>query len=454
MGKTKTLNFIFGDKHKEYMRRSRGATINVAEGAVRAGKTVDNVFAFAYELESTPDKLHLATGSTIANAKLNIGDCNGYGLEGIFRGRCRWGKYKDNECLRIKTKSGLKVVIFAGGGKADSFKKIRGNSYGMWIATEINLHHDNTIKEAFNRQLAAKHRKIYWDLNPDNPNAPIYAEYIDKYQKMQAAGKLLGGYNYEHFTITDNRTIPEQRVNEIISQYDKGSIWYRRDILGERCVADGLVYQAFADQPDRNIVRKEKLTEEEWKRLLLSVDFVSIGVDFGGNRSLTTFVATAVHRGFSKLTVLRDYHIEGQKGDIDSDKVNREFVGFIQRLKQEYPGARVKYCFADSEAQYLINGMRRASNAAGLGIQFGDSAKNEITQRIYCTSTLLNLDRLFLMNGCNLVSDGLKSAVWDKDQAEKGKDVRLDNFSSDIDILDAFEYSWERFMRQLLPDKR
>ena len=98
--------------------------------------------------------------------------------------------------------------------------------------------------------------------------------------------------------------------------------------------------------------------------------------------------------------------------------------------------------------------MRRASNAAGLGIQFGDSAKNEITQRIYCTSTLLNLDRLFLMNGCNLVSDGLKSAVWDKDQAEKGKDVRLDNFSSDIDILDAFEYSWERFMRQLLPDKR
>ena len=59
-----------------------------------------------------------------------------------------------------------------------------------------------------------------------------------------------------------------------------------------------------------------------------------------------------------------------------------------------------------------------------------------------------------MMNGCNLVSDGLKSAVWDKDQAEKGKDVRLDNFSSDIDILDAFEYSWERFMRQLLPDKR
>lgn len=35
----------------------------------------------------------------------------------------------------------------------------------MWLATEINLHHENTIKEAFNRTAAAKDRKIYWDLN-------------------------------------------------------------------------------------------------------------------------------------------------------------------------------------------------------------------------------------------------------------------------------------------------
>lgn len=454
MSKSKTLNFIFGKKHQEYMRRSRAAAINVAEGAVRAGKTVDNVFAFAYELETTPDKLHLATGSTIANAKLNIGDCNGYGLEGIFRGRCKWGKYKDNECLQIKTPTGIKIVIFAGGSKADSFKKIRGNSYGMWIATEINLHHDNTIKEAFNRQLAAQRRKVYWDLNPDNPNAPIYAEYIDKYRDMQAAGTLLGGYNYEHFTIRDNLTIPERRIDEIVSQYDKSSVWYRRDILGERCVADGLVYQAFADRPERNIVEWNKLTEEERRRILSSIDFVSIGVDFGGNRSLTTFVATAILRGFSGLLVIRDHHIKGRKGDIDPTKLNAEFIGFVQRLKADFPSPYIKYCFADSEAQYLINGLRKASSEAGLGISFGDSAKNEITQRIYCTTELLNLGTLNILSDCELVINGLKSAVWDKDAAEKGKDVRLDNFSSDIDILDGFEYSWERFMKKLLPDRK
>ena len=108
----------------------------------------------------------------------------------------------------------------------------------MWIATEINLHHDNTIKEAFNRQLAAKNRKIFWDLNPDHPKAAIYVDYIDKYAEKAAKGELLGGYNYEHFNIFENINIPKQRIAEIVSQYDKDSIWYIRDIEGKRSIAD------------------------------------------------------------------------------------------------------------------------------------------------------------------------------------------------------------------------
>ena len=74
--------YIFGEKHKGYMRRARRCTVNVAEGAVRAGKTVDNVFVFAAELEKTADRFQLASGSTLGNAKLNIGDCNGLGPNG------------------------------------------------------------------------------------------------------------------------------------------------------------------------------------------------------------------------------------------------------------------------------------------------------------------------------------------------------------------------------------
>lgn len=217
MPTSKTLKPMWSEKHREYMRRALSSTISVAEGAVRAGKTVDNVAVFARMIDAgVPDRIHLATGSTAANAKLNIGDANGFGLEHIFRGRCRWTKYKGNEALVIQSRGRDYVVIFAGAAKADSYKKIRGNSYGMWIATEINLHHEDTIKEAFNRQLAARVRRIFWDLNPTSPAAWIYRDYIDRFPEQ-----FRERYNYEHFTIRDNLTITPERLEEIERQYDK-----------------------------------------------------------------------------------------------------------------------------------------------------------------------------------------------------------------------------------------
>lgn len=445
MGKTKTLDFVFGEKHRDYMRRTRDATINVAEGAVRAGKTVDNVFAFAYELETAPDKLHLATGSTIANAKLNIGDCNGYGLEGIFRGRCRWGKYKDNECLRIKTKTGLKVVIFAGGGKADSFKKIRGNSYGMWIATEINLHHDNTVKEAFNRQLAAKRRKIYWDLNPDNPNAVIYSDYINKYAVQQEAGEFLGGYNYEHFTIFDNKTVSAERLNEIISQYDKDSVWYRRDILGQRCAADGLIYQQFVNNRNARKIRREDVKD------LMEIN---IAVDFGGGNSGHAFVATGITRGYNKLIALAsERHMrKDQREEIDPDKLGELFVDFCRKIIAQYGVIHHVYC--DNAEQTLIAGLRTAARKAGLGwLVIGNALKTVINDRIRAALRLIAQGRFFYIpEECKTLDDALSGAIWNPKNLTE--DERLDDGTSDIDTLDAFEYTFERSIAQLIRYER
>ena len=140
-----------------------------------------------------------------------------------------------------------KIIIFAGGAKEDSFKKIRGNSYGMWIATEINLHHDNTIKEAFNRQLAAKRLKVFWDLNPDNPRAAIYSEYIDRYKGSRKKEIFPAGTITCNCTIYDNINITPERLHEIESRYDVNSIWYMRDIKGMRVVANGLIFRRFAD---------------------------------------------------------------------------------------------------------------------------------------------------------------------------------------------------------------
>lgn len=434
----KTIPYKFSEKHLEYIRRCEDAIINVAEGAVRAGKTVDNILAFSHEMKTTPDKLHLCTGSTAGNAKLNIGDCNGFGLEHIFRGQCHWGKYKGNECLYIKgldTGYRQRIVIFAGAGKKDSFKSIRGNSYGMWIATEINLHHDNTIKEAFNRCLAAKRRKVFWDLNPDNPNAFIYTDYIDKYSDKNKKGELLGGYNYQHFTIFDNINISERSKQEFLSQYDPSSIWYLRNIMGQRAIAEGLIFRKFSDNPDKWII------DEKPK----NIKYIMIGVDFGGNNSKTTFVASAIIGNFDELVVVDDDKIEGIKGEINPVTVNKAFIDFVKRVQQAFPKSLIAYAFCDNEAQTLINGIRVASKRAGLTVAVVDCYKAMINDRIATLTALITLGRFKVMRHCKNVIGSLKSQVWDSKQ--KTEDVRLDDGTCDIDTADALEYTFSKFIK-------
>ena len=429
--------YVFGKKHREYMARAYRSVISVAEGAVRAGKTVDNVFVFASLLERSPDKLHLATGSTIGNAKLNIGDCNGLGLEHIFAGRCKSTKYRGNEALSVMTEVGERIVIYAGGKNADSYKKIRGNSYGMWIATEINLHADAMIKEAFNRQLAAVDRRVFWDLNPTTPTASIYRDYLDKFDEASRSGESRDDYyNYAHFTIFDNPVVTPERLSDIIAQYDKTSVWYRRDILGERCAAEGLIYRRFADAPADFLCDTVDMA---------NVDFVTLGVDFGGNRSRTTFVATAIMRD-GGIVILDEHVVAGEKGEIDSTKVERELFEFIRDLRARHEGIYVKYVFADSEAQYLINGIRRYLASRGERAVVMDSAKRPIADRIALVNRLIATDNFRVMRHCTVLVAGLSEAVWDE-RAEC--DRRLDNFTSDIDILDAMEYSIERYMKRL-----
>lgn len=396
---------------------------------------------------TTPDKIHLATGSTMGNAKLNIGDANGFGLEWIFRGQCRWGRYKDMDALIIKgayTGFRQKVVIFAGAAASDSYKKIRGNSYGMWIATEINLHHDNTIKEAFNRQLAAKRRKIFWDLNPDHPKAAIYEKYIDLYDKKAREGTLAGGYNYAHFTIFDNANISKDRLEEIVSQYDENSIWYVRDILGKRSIAEGLVYTQFASMAAQEN-NPMAISVEEAKKMFARNECMAIriGVDFGGNGSGHSFVATVPTVGYGKLVALAS---ELHKEELDPAALGVLFIEFVKRIIDIFgPVSRV-YC--DSAEQVLIRGLRKAAANEGLGdLKIGNAQKDRINDRIFCFTSLVAQGRFLYTEMCETLVDALSMAVWKPNTVEL---ERLDDGTSDIDTLDGFEYSYEKDIRKYL----
>jgi PBSX family phage terminase large subunit len=407
----RTIEPAFGDKHKAYIQRAVRSTISVAEGAVRAGKTVDNIAAFAWLIDKgVPDKIHLATGSTSANAKLNIGDANGLGLEYIFRGRCHWTKYKGNDALVIKSHGRDYVVIFAGAAKADSFKKIRGNSYGMWIATEINLHHEDTIKEAFNRQLAAKVRKVFWDLNPSAPGAWIYTQYIDRF-----ADQYGRRYNYEHFTIRDNATITPQRLAEIEAQYDPGSIWYKRDIEGQRCIAEGLVYPMF--DAGKHVLQALPETTGDY---YVSCDY--------GIQNATVFLLWRKEAAIGRWIAIDEYYYSGRE---ESKQITvSELVDGFEAMLSSHEDCKPKRTIIDPSAAALIVELRKRGHHT-------QNAVNDVGPGIADVCTMLYKQGIAFSGRCvNTLNEfGLYS--WDKKAADNGEDAPI---KQNDHCMDAIRY--------------
>lgn len=399
MKKTQQIDWKpFSKKHKDYIRRALSNKMNVAEGAIRSGKTIDHCIIAAMYLEVCPDKIHLATGATIGNAKLNIGVCNGFGLENLFRGRCKWGKYKDNEALYINTQTGQKVVIFTGAGKADSYKRILGNSYGLWIATEINEHYDcddsrtSFIKVAFGRQVAAVQPLVLWDLNPCNPTHRIYTDYIDRYKTQ-----YVGGYQYEHFTIADNLSITPERFREIESQYVPGSIWYRRDILGERCIAEGLIYPMFEDA-----------IKEPPEGVLGAAEGICVSIDYG---TMNAFAALLWVKQGRVWYAVREYYYSGRAEG--KQKTDEQYAQDIEGwLADVRPDEQLRVIIDPSAASFIALLRKREHRFKAI------PAKNAVADGIRETANALENGYIVISPKCVNWKGEASGYVWEEDATD------------------------------------
>lgn len=414
----------FNPKQKELIKLLKAdklARINILEGAVRSGKTWISLIVFALWVATKPkDATFLMVAKTLTSLKRNCLEL----LQGLVG--------EDNFSYNISQKQGKlfgRTVYLEGVNDIRAEGKIRGMTLTGAYCDELTLFTEDFFTMLLSR-LSMPGAKLFGSTNPDSPLHWLNVKYIKRADELDML--------VVKFTILDNETLDPAYVEALKQEYT--GVFYKRFILGLWVVADGACYPKFADKPDEYTV--DELPE--------NVNFISIGVDFGGNRSLTTFVATAIHGNYDSLTVIKDYHIAGRKGEIDADRVNSEFIQFVMELREQY-NLPVKYVFADSEAQYLINGMRKA--AAQLGLQIGESKKVEVVQRIICTNSLINTGRFKVMRNCQLVREGLMGAVWNPKAAALGRDERLDDFTSDIDILDATEYSFERFISRLTPKR-
>ncbi len=355
-----------------------------------------------------------------------------------FEGRCKEGKYKNRDCLYVQTAVGEKVILISGLGKVNDKALIQGNTYGMAYITEANLCHPDCVKEVFDRTLSSSDRAIFHDLNPKPPGHWYYKEVLEFHEKQQRQNPQYG-YNYGHFTIADNMSISDEKLKTELSTYDKQSVWYKRDIKGMRIAAEGLVYGLFADNPSAYHIKEENV-----KNLLE----INVGVDFGGSESGHAFVATAFTRGYNHLIGLAAKRYPNSPRTIDPETLGKLFAAFCQDIIRRF--GFITNVYPDSAEQTLIAGLRASARKEGLGwLRIDNALKTQIEDRIWAANRLIEQKRFFYIpDYCKPLEDALSTALWDPD--EPTEYIRLDNGTTDIDTLDAFEYTFERNIAQMI----
>ena len=95
----------------------------------------------------------------------------------------------------------------------------------------------------------------------------------------------------------------------------------------------------------------------------------------------------------------------------------------------------------------LIRGLQNAVRREKLSTAVLNAKKMEIKDRIRLTVLLMAQKRLFVARHCEHMTDAFQTAMYDPDSFE---DVRLDDGTSDIDSLDAFEYCIEPYYQKLI----
>lgn len=233
-------------------------------------------------------------------------------------------------------------------------------------------------------------------------------------------------------TIFDNPFLPPEFVENLCKEY-AGTVYYNRFILGQWVAAEGVIYRAFADAPERFIV--DDLPGGDRVRSAV------IGVDFGGGSSAHAFCCLGFTVG-GAVVVLDEYR---EQAALTPNRLAEAFVDFVRRCQARWIVADV---WCDSAEQTLINGLRAAAAAARLAVNIGNALKKPINDRIRATCILMGSGRFFVNRACRETADALRSALWDSRKLTE--DVRLDDGTTNIDSLDAMEYALEREIPALI----
>lgn len=397
-------------KQNEYIKNATHRW-NIKTGAVRSGKSfVDVAYTIPSRIRERAGKSGLSvifgvSRDTIERNVLQpMREIYGPGLIGVISSR------------NIARVCGDDVYCL-GAEKVSQVAKVQGSSIKYAYGDEI-AKWNREVFEMLKSRLDKPYSCFDGACNPENPTHWL-KDFIDSDADIYV----------QEYQLFDNSFLDRDYIDNLCREY-AGTVYYDRLILGRWKRAEGAIYRRFADDPE-SFTRKIKKAD---------IREIRIGIDFGGNGSGHSFVATAkLWNGCYHALMSRKHMRKDFPQGIDANKLDELFLQFVDDVRQKY--GMPKFAFWDNAETVLGQSITNACRRVYPSLTVLPAWKKKINDRIEFTVKLIGAGRFSITEDCMTLSKALQDAVYnDKAQGTE----RLDDGSTDIDSLDAFEYTIER----------
>jgi PBSX family phage terminase large subunit len=406
-----TATRLLSRKQIRSIAESQGARISIWSGAVRSGKTIASLIAFLIAVATAPDQgLILIVGRTLQTIERNVIEpLQDSALFGLVAGQISHTRGATTMVILGRT------VHLIGAGDARAEGRIRGATAYLAYVDEATL-----IPESFWNQLLARlsvpGARLLATTNPDGPAHWLRREFL-----LRTAELSLGSW---HFTLDDNPSLDPTFVANL--KIENVGLWYRRNILGEWCLAEGAIYDMW--DTERHVTT-DMPPMERW---------ISLGVDYG---TKNPFAAILIGIGADRrMYAVAEYRYDSkvERGQLTDGQYSTELQAWLTRVPRPHErsgvaeqayGVRPEHIYIDPSAASFSTQLW-ADQVPGVA-----AADNDVMSGIRTVSTLLARDRLRVHTSCRGLIGEIAGYSWDDKAAERGDDKPIKVADHSVDAL-------------------
>lgn len=438
---------ILSKKYKDFLRCS--APVEFLEGTTMAGKTTVSIFKFMLQVALSPKKLHIIAANDTGTAEKNIiqkdlGILDDFGSLVRYNGN---GTSSDKIPHIVFTSAPgvTKTIYVMGYGDKTKWKKALGGQYGCLYIDEIN-----TANIEFVREASMRADYMMATLNPDDPNLPIYHEYINHARPLESwrhdtpqeildelTEEPKDGWVHWFFSFKDNLGLKKSELDRVLSNTPEGTKIHKNKVQGLRGRATGLVF--------RNFDYKLHVRSAEWARQFLTnkkgeEQFIlfSAGLDTAYSDKTKDTIAMTFHgctnRGkWIQLDEKVYDNAELHLTIAPSDTVVN-FIDFLERNRQEWGFAR--NTFIDNADQATLKEFSKYVRNHGSIYLFNPAWKQlKIVDRIQLQSGWFKRQCYFILDHCTETIGELNRYSWKEDKDNEPED-------KNDHCINSSQYAW------------